>query len=388
MVGGGIAGSAAAWWLHHTGWNVVLVDASSAPHSGGFVLDLSATAQAILHKMDADHIVERTSFATPATALRFKGGRRPLQITFAGGENRLAHRGRLIEELLKHVPEEVDVRLGTRLVSLEHRAEQVLAKFAEDGEGPGEPFDIVVGADGVHSTVRGLVLSNTDASLYRNGLSHLWMTVDRAMPDPDAVVVGRHRAVVFAYPYPQTAKTQIVAAVQAPQNVTELRPLVEQVAKALYSTGRELEDIAEGVLASDDVLMTRFTQVRTSRWSARRVVLIGDAAHCIDPLSGLGAHGALLGAVTLAKSLQEHGADTAAAFTAYERHVRPFVQTSQRVTARAAEYVTLPTWRDRFMTVLGGAGELAQSLPRAVSASGRRALGGAADLAAVQRVRP
>ncbi|MEW2571816.1 NAD(P)/FAD-dependent oxidoreductase [Streptomyces sp. NPDC047070] len=386
VVGGGIAGSAAAWWLHHTGWDVVLVDASSTPHSGGFVLDLSTTAQRILHEMNADDIVERTSFASPATSLRFKGGPRPLQLTFAGGENRLAHRGRLIDELMKHIPQEVDVRLGTRLASLEHRAENVRARFDDDG--PGETFDIVVGADGVHSTVRTLVLSPRETSLYRNGLSHLWMTVDRAMPGPDAVVVGRHGAMVFAYPYPDTARTQIVAAVPAIQHVAESRPLVEQVARALRSTGEELGGIADGVLDSDDVLMTRFTQVRTARWSAHRVVLIGDAAHCIDPLSGLGAHGALLGAVTLAQSLQKHGDDTSAAFTAYAAQVRPFVEVSQRATARAVEYVTRPKWRDRWTTVLGGAGELAQTLPHTISTSGRRALTGAAALPGIQRLRP
>ncbi|WP_155979708.1 NAD(P)/FAD-dependent oxidoreductase [Nocardiopsis sp. CNS-639] len=384
VVGGGIAGSAAAWWLHHTGWDVVLVDASSTPHVGGFVLDLDTTAQEILRAMDAEDIITRTSATSPATAFRLTRGPRPCKVTFVGGKARLSHRVKLIEELLQHVPEEVDVRLGVRLETLEHRAEDVQARF---DDGSAEPFDIVVGADGLHSTVRNLALSPQETSLYRNGLSLLWTTVNRPLPGADGLVVSRNRTVVFAYPYPDTDKTQIIAALPTPRPVTDTRPLAEQVAAVLHEMGGDLTPIAEGVLEAEDTLLTRFTQVRAPRWSSGRVVLLGDAAHCIDPLSGLGAHGALLGAVTLAKALQRHGEDTTAAFASYEAHVRPFVQASQHTTARAVEYATRPESKSRWATLLGGAGELVRTLPQALSAPGRRALNGTVDLSTVHRVR-
>ncbi|MFD3377567.1 MULTISPECIES: FAD-dependent monooxygenase [unclassified Streptomyces] len=88
--------------------------------------------------------------------------------------------------------------------------------------------------------------------------------------------------------------------------------------------------------SSDD--LTRFSQFRLPRWHTRRIVLVGDAAHCIDPLSGLGAHATLLGASTLAQSLPAAGEDVTAAFAAYEARIRPFVQLSQRVTARRGQH--------------------------------------------------
>ncbi|MEU2940910.1 FAD-dependent monooxygenase [Nocardiopsis alba] len=384
VVGGGIAGSAAAWWLHHIGWDVVLIEAGAAPHIGGFVLDLDTTAQGILREMGAADIVERTSFSGPATVLRLTRGPRPYGVTLSGGRNRLSERVKLIEELLQHVPKEVDVRLGVRLETLEHRAEDVRAHF-EDGSS--EAFDIVVGADGLHSTVHDLVFTPREAVLYRNGLSLLWTTVDRHMPDANAAVVSRERTVVQAYPHPDAAKTQIVAALPTSHPITDIRPLVERVAAVLRDEGRDLTPIAEGVEEADDALLTRFTQVRTRRWSSRRVVLIGDAAHCIDPLSGLGAHGALLGAVTLAKALQRHGDDTTAAFASYERYVRPFVQARQNTTARAAEFLMRPEGSSRWATLFGGSGELVRTLPQVLSPSGRRALAGTVDASGVHRVR-
>ncbi|MHD0175186.1 FAD-dependent monooxygenase, partial [Corynebacterium diphtheriae] len=149
------------------------------------------------------------STPSPATTFRLTKGARPLQMTFAGGSSRLAHRAQLIEKLLAHVPPGVETRLGCRLSSLEHRSDDVVARFDDETSGT---FDLVVGADGVNSTVRSLVFSPREASLYRNGLSHVWATVDHTMEGPNAVVVGRHRTVVFTYPLPAVGATQIVAA--------------------------------------------------------------------------------------------------------------------------------------------------------------------------------
>lgn len=373
VVGGGIAGSAASWWLHRTGWDVVLVDDNATPPSGGFVLDLDSTAQKILQDMGASDVIGRTSFVSPATTVRLTKGRRPLQVTFSGDGSRLAHRARLIEELQAHVPKGVDMRLGRRLESLQHRAHDVVAHL---DDGTAESFEIVVGADGLHSTVRNLVFSSHEASFYRNGLSHVWMTLPRGMDKPEALVIGRRRAVVFAYPYPSGNLTQIVAALPAPDNARNDQALVGRVAGALRSMGGELAGVGDDVAAAPDALMTRFTQVRTKHWASRRVVLIGDAAHCIDPMSGLGAHGALLGAVTLAHELEQHD-DITRAFAAYESTVRSFVESRQQLTTLAVEFVTHPRQRPR--SLAGAAAEALKALPTTLHRRGRARLAGRAD---------
>ncbi|MFD3307178.1 FAD-dependent monooxygenase [Streptomyces sp. NPDC058694] len=97
--------------------------------------------------------------------------------------------------------------------------------------------------------------------------------------------------------------------------------------------------------------LTRFSQVRLPRWHTRRIVLVGDAAHCTDPLAGLGAHAALLGASTLAQSLPAAGEDMTAAFAAYEARIRPFVQLSQRVTGQVPGQGQSPGCQDKLVAV-------------------------------------
>lgn len=70
-------------------------------------------------------------------------------------------------------------------------------------------------------------------------------------------------------------------------------------------------------------------QVRTDTWSKGRVVLVGDAAHCASPYSGMGVSGSLVGAYVLAGELSRHPADLPGALAAYARTLRPFVDEIQ-----------------------------------------------------------
>ena len=147
--------------------------------------------------------------------------------------------------------------------------------------------------------------------------------------------------------------------------------LVEQVCDAVERLGPDLRVVAQAARASQDVKFTRFSQVRLPRWSTRRVVLLGDAAHCIDPVSGMGAHASLPGAKALAEALNESD-DLTTAFARFEAEMRPFAQTAQSITARAVEYSTATRGTRRAATVAGGVGDLLATIPATVDRLVRR----------------
>jgi 2-polyprenyl-6-methoxyphenol hydroxylase-like FAD-dependent oxidoreductase len=138
--------------------------------------------------------------------------------------------------------------------------------------------------------------------------------------------------------------------------------------------GPDLRDLADAVRVSTEVKLTRFSQVRLPRWHTRRVVLLGDSAHCLDPLSGQGAHAAPLGAVSLVEALGEHGGDHTSAFEQYESRTRPFVELTQQLTARVAEYVTRA--RRRSVTLRAGLVDVVRTLPSVLTCCGRQRLAG------------
>jgi 2-polyprenyl-6-methoxyphenol hydroxylase-like FAD-dependent oxidoreductase len=117
--------------------------------------------------------------------------------------------------------------------------------------------------------------------------------------------------------------------------------LSSRIASAMREAGSDLDGLAEHVESDQNPYLSRFTQTRARSWWTSRTILIGDAAHCIDPLSGLGAHASLLGAARLSHALRERATLSEAA-AQYESRMRPFVRLSQAMTARTVESIVHP----------------------------------------------
>lgn len=369
VVGAGLAGCAAAWWLDRSGWDVVLVDKELDPYPSSYLLQLDAEASRVLRLTGGAGILEEATFPAPEVSVRW-GARRLREFTFDAGDGwRLARRAALLSRLFAHVPPAVDTRMGLGLEALEHRSDEVVARF---GDGSSEAFDMVVGTDGLHSTVRDLTVAPESRSVYRNGLTHVWINVDVPLPGGRAVIAPHGGLLSLIYPYLDTDQTSVMTLVPVSVDTALDGPrLVERVCDAVERLGPDMRVVAQAARASQDVKFTRFSQVRLPRWSTRRVVLLGDAAHCIDPVSGMGAHASLPGARALAEALDESD-DLATAFARFEAEMRPFARTAQSITARAVEFSTATRGWSRAATVTGGVGDLLATIPATVDRLVRR----------------
>ncbi|MGW8566787.1 FAD-dependent oxidoreductase [Isoptericola sp. NPDC055881] len=369
VVGSGMAGCAAAWWLDPEGWEVVLVDKEAEPFPSSYLLQLDAEATRVLRLMGGQQILDEVTFSAPETSLRW-GARKVREVRFdTGADWRLARRATLLSRLFAHLPATVETRMGAELDALEHRNEDVLARFVD---GSSESFDIVVGADGLHSTVRRLTLASEEQSVYRNGLSHVWINADIPLPEGRAVIASREGMLMLVYPFLDTDQTSIMAVVPVPSTARpDMGMLKDRVCDAVERLGPEMRAVAVAGRKSQDTKLTRFSQTRLPRWYTRRVVLLGDAAHCIDPVSGMGAHASLPGAKALAEALRDTD-DVTAAFARFEAEMRPFARTAQSITARAVEFSTGVRGRGRAASVAGLAGDLLAAVPAVLTRSTAR----------------
>lgn len=324
VVGAGIGGLASALALGREGYRVTLVE--QAPQFGevGAGVVLGSHAMRVLDRLGAgDRIRAINALPELSHVLDMGSGRLLSESTFGaeamavyGIDRRQTHRRDLIDALAERLPEAVSVRLASRVARIEQDDAGVRVHLTGGERIEG---DLLVGADGLRSTVRSQLFGESE-SIFTGYLA--WRTVIRAEALGDAqaahvrVWIGDGRHVVC---YPIRGGSQYYAALYVPADeihredwsasgdVAELRasfahvcPQVRQIANAID------EAFITGIFYRDPLPV----------WHEGRTVLIGDAAHSVLPTSGSGAAFALEDSVTLTACLRRRGGDDTTSLTA------------------------------------------------------------------------
>ncbi|WP_410573330.1 FAD-dependent monooxygenase [Amycolatopsis sp. cmx-4-61] len=334
--GASIAGPALAYWLHHSGFAVTVVEKAPGLRIGGYPIDIRGTAldaverMGILPRLRELHISTRRLTFLDADGGEVASLVPDAIVGGADGEDLEIRRGDLIRTLYDLVRDDVEVRFGDTVETLADHAGGVDVTFRS---GRRETYDLVIGADGLHSRTRELVFGDeapfhhylgysfagftlpNDFGLVREGLA--WSTPGKgaalyAVLDSEQV----HGFLVFARPEPP---------LEAFRNPEAQRDLI---ARTFDGEGWEIPRMVAAMRAADDLFFDVISQIRMPRWSAGRVVLAGDAAHAPSFLTGQGTSLALAGAYVLGHALATIP-DHAAAFTAYEHRLRGFAEANQ-----------------------------------------------------------
>ncbi|MFD8603187.1 FAD-dependent oxidoreductase [Streptomyces sp. TSRI0445] len=334
--GASIAGPALAFWLNRYGFAVTVVEKAGALRGGGYPIDVRGTALDVVRRMgilprlrDAHIDLRRLTFLDEDGAEVASIAPHTVTGGVAGADLEV-RRGALAGALHSAVRDDVEFLFDDSIDTLDQHRHGVDVTFRRGG---GRTFDLVVGADGLHSHTRGLVfgpeerfhrylgycfagftLPNT-FGLVRE--TTLWNAPGRAavlyaVGDGDDV----HGFLNFARP--QTP-------LDAFRNPEVQRDLVEAV---FADAGWEVPGMLAAMRAADDMFFDVVSQIRMPRWADGRVALVGDAAYAPSFLTGQGSGLALVGAYMLAGSLAAEQ-DHTAAFAAYERDSRPFVTLNQ-----------------------------------------------------------
>ncbi|WP_128802798.1 MULTISPECIES: FAD-dependent monooxygenase [unclassified Streptomyces] len=347
--GAGIAGPALAYWLSRYGYTVTVVEKAAAPRSGGYPIDIRGTALDVVGRMgllprlrDAHVDLRRLTFlegdGSAVTSLH------PHSVTGGvPGRDLEVRRGDLTDALYAAVRDDVEFLFDDSIDTLDqsgrsgdsgrsgHSGHGVDVSFRGAGS---RTFDLVIGADGMHSHTRELLFGPEEqfhrylgycfaVFTMRNtlGLSHetvMWNSPGRAaalyaVADDDEV----HAFLNFARLEPPSH------AFRDPQSQHAL--LEEEFADA----GWQVPGMLAAARDAQDLFFDAVGQIRMPRWSSGRVALVGDAAYAPSFLTGQGTSLALVGAYMLARSLADR--DHVTGFAAYEHDTRGFVTTNQQL---------------------------------------------------------
>ncbi|MGK5446031.1 FAD-dependent monooxygenase [Streptomyces radiopugnans] len=341
--GAGISGPALAYWLHRSGFAVTVVEKAGALRDGGYPIDVRGTATEVVRRMgilpqlrDA-HIDSRRCTFLNADGSEVASVNPHAVAGSVEGQDLEVRRGDLAALLYAKVRGDVEFLFNDSVDTFDQYEQGVDVTFRS---GRRRMFDLVVGADGMHSHTRES-LFGPEERFHRYlgycfavftmpntfGLSRelmLWNTPGKAAAlyaagDNDEL----HAFLNFHQPEPPF---------EALRNPDAQRDLVATV---FAGAGWEVPGMVSAMRDADDLFFDTAGQIRMPHWSSGRVVLVGDAAYAPSFLTGQGSSLALVGAYMLANALATNR-DHTAAFAAYERGVREFVAMNQALVDKGA----------------------------------------------------
>jgi 2-polyprenyl-6-methoxyphenol hydroxylase-like FAD-dependent oxidoreductase len=337
--GAGLAGSALAFWLRRAGFTPTVVEVAPGLRPGGQTVDLRGAGRTVVERMGL--MSAARALVVPQRGIAFvdeKGRHRAeMSVDALDGDGIVSEievlRGDLGQLLHDATAPDVEYVFGHRITAMEDTADGVQVTF-DDGEV--RIFDLVVGADGPHSGVRRLAFGPEEQFVRPVGGYMAWFTA----PDvgdldgwfemfnaPGGLVVSVR---------PDRVPGQVKAGlsfVSAPlvYDRHDLPALRRLVTDRFAGLGWRTPALLDAAATANDFYFDSITQVHLDCWSTGRVTLVGDAACCPSPLTGMGTSLALVGAYVLAGELARADGDHETAFVAYEARMRPYVRQGQEL---------------------------------------------------------
>ena len=343
--GAGIAGLTTAYWLRRYGFNPTIVERAGSLVTGGYKIDVRGTALEVIRQMGALDAVIASSTQMQAAKLVDREGNVIGELSgdefgHRVGEDLEIVRGTLCEILLAQATG-IDVIYGDVIESITQSPEGTDVTFRTADP---QRFDLVIGADGLHSNVRQLVFGD-EAKFLRDLGMYLcvysvpnYMQLDRT--EMQYSEVGRVVAIWSTRDDPQ-AKACFGFAERDREIDLRDRGQQEDALRTVYAgIGWEVPRLLELMPEATDWYFDVAAQVDLAEWARDRVTLVGDAGYCASPMSGQGSSLALIGAYVLAGELAAASGDHQAAFAEYERVMRPFVTTNQQLGIQSASFMT------------------------------------------------
>ena len=344
--GAGIAGPTLAYWLAHFGFQPTIIEVAPTLRTGGYIIDFWGAGFDIAERMDLLPQIRGKGYKVQELRVVDRNGKQVAGFPVEAF-SRLTHgryislpRTELALSIFKKIEGNVETIFGTSVISMEQTGEAVRVGFSS---GESRDFDLVVGADGLHSRVRELAFGAENKFEKYLGFKVAAFVVDGYQPRDELVYVMYtevgQQAARFTMRDNQTMFLFIFADPDAngPDSVQGQK---EQLRKRFKNSSWECPQILNALDSSTDFYFDRVSQIRMDPrqglWTRGRVTLLGDAAFCVSLLGGQGSALAMVAAYILAGELHRCKGDYAAAFTQYQNRFGPFVLKKQEAALRFA----------------------------------------------------
>lgn len=332
--GAGIAGCAVANWLAAAGWRPTLVERAPQPRVGGYVIDFWGLGYDLSTRMGLGAAVEAAGYHVKEMSVADDQGRTlarmDVKLLDALTEGRYVSlpRGDLARLLLEAARPNAEMIFGDEIETVSPTEDAIEVRLAGGGGGR---FDLVIGADGLHSNLRRRMFGPDQRYEKPLGYAVAVFEAEGYRPrDPDVYrihskpgrMVGRFTLrgdrTVFMFVFAHRAAL--------PTDLAKQKALLTET----YRDDRwELPEILGRLAEAETLYLDAVNQVVAPQWSKGRAVLLGDAAACVSLLAGQGSALAMIAAYVLAGEIASARGDLPAALQRYERRLRPLFEAKQ-----------------------------------------------------------
>lgn len=341
--GASISGLTVAYFLARHGFSVTVVERAPHLRPGGQALDVRGPALTVAERMGILAALREQRTRLTGFSMVDGDGKetyRSEERTLTGGRFESCDveimRDDLCRLLREAVGDRAEYLFDDSIASLTQDAVAVDVTFERSAP---RRFELVIGADGLHSRVRRVAFGPEEQFIRRLGNSYIAVF---GMPN----FLGLERWEVMY----QDAQTDVGAMVMALQREANARAYVgftalEQIsydhrdidaqkrlmAERLAGAGWVLPQIVEHMMTAPDFHFDSVSQIRMDGWSRGRIVLVGDAGYSVALASGQGTSVAMVGAYVLAGELATHKDDLASGIASYESELRDYVVRNQEI---------------------------------------------------------
>ena len=339
--GAGIAGPALVYWLNAAGFKTTIVERAPELRAGGYVVDFWGLGYDIAERMGLANDLRRVGYnmrelrIVNAQGERLAGFGTRVFRELTGGRFVTLARGDLARLLFEKVKGETEVLFGDQIAGLEQQTDCVRVHFERAGA---RSFDLVVGADGLHSNVRRLAFGPQQQFERDLGYAVVAFEARGYRPrDEDAYVSYSEPGRMVGRVALHDDRTLIlfVFARNGEASPATLDPAAQRA--ILHRNSAPTVGNATKFRALDgaqDLYFDRVAQIEMPAWSRGRIALVGDAAFCASLMAGQGSALAIAAAYVLAGELAKAGGRHDEAFANYEALLRAFIATKQKGAER------------------------------------------------------
>ena len=342
--GAGPAGTTLAYWLRRHGFRPTVVERAPAPRDGGQAVDVRGAAIEVAGRTGILDEFRRARTATRGMSYVSSTGKRLASLNAAFGVIDATDveiiRGDLAR-ILHQATSDVEYIFGDSITGICEHADTVEITFER---APARAFDLVVGADGLHSNVRSLAFGPESPFIRHLGLYLAIFTTpnDLGLDHWQLIHAVPGKSVTITSARENTDARAIFFFASPPLDYDhhDTRQQQDILASAFSTEQWEVPHLLKAMRHAPDFYFDSASQIRMDNWSAGRVTLLGDAGYCPSPLSGQGTSLALVGAYVLAGELQAAAGDHRAAFARYQQQMSGFVQQNQQIALGNAKRFT------------------------------------------------